>query len=98
VPAEPAPAAARESGKDLWTPGTSAARAWLREPTQRRKLTKPVKGTPVGRALTIAVSRAKGEEPVRAHRPAGAEIRTANGWWEAWAAGYRGPPATAEAS
>ena len=36
-------------GKDLWPPGASAARGRLREPTKRRRLTKPG-GTPPGRA------------------------------------------------
>jgi hypothetical protein len=35
-----------QHGKDLWPPGASAARGRLREPTKRRRLTKPG-GTPL---------------------------------------------------
>jgi hypothetical protein len=37
------------SGKDLWSARASAARGRLREPTKRRKLTKPGKDKPQSR-------------------------------------------------
>ena len=48
APAKPAPGRPA-AGKDLWPPGASAARGRLREPTQRRKLTKPGRDKPQSR-------------------------------------------------